>query len=110
MNPPPPLPQLSADLGLKPNLELRRKRHPEAFEEGKVGPSKGSKQKRQSQDQMSRRSGSVNSREEPHAAQVSRPTHIWSPKLEVDGVPIAWDSSLRHYRGGHAGYIAEALE
>ena len=30
--------------------------------------------------------------------------------LEVDGVPIAWDSSLRHYRGRHAGHVAEALE
>ena len=43
-------------------------------------------------------------------AQVRCPTHIWSPKLEVDGVPIAWDSSIRHYRGGHAGHVAEALE
>ena len=42
--------------------------------------------------------------------QVHRPTRIWSPKLEVDGVPIAWDSSIRHYRGGHAGHVAEALE
>ena len=30
--------------------------------------------------------------------------------LEVDGVPIAWDSSIRHYCGGHAGHVAEALE
>ena len=43
-------------------------------------------------------------------AQVRRPTRIWSPKLEVDGVPIAWDSSIKHYRGGHTGHIAEALE
>ena len=43
-------------------------------------------------------------------AQVRRPTRIWSPKLEVDSVPIAWDSSIRHYRGGHAGHVAEALE
>ena len=43
-------------------------------------------------------------------AQVRRPTHIWSPKLEVDGAPIAWDASLRHYRGGHAGHVVEALE
>ena len=43
-------------------------------------------------------------------AQVRRPTRIWSPKLEVDAVPIAWDSSLRHYRGGHVGHVAEALE
>ena len=43
-------------------------------------------------------------------AQVRRPSCIWSPKLEVDGVPIAWDSSIRHYHGGHAGYVAEARE
>ena len=41
---------------------------------------------------------------------MRRPTHTWSPKLEVDGVPIAYDASFRHYRGGHAGLVAEALE
>ena len=44
VNPPPPPPQLPADLRLKPILEMRRKRHPEAPEEGEVGPPKGSKQ------------------------------------------------------------------
>ena len=48
--PPPPPPQLPTDLRLKPNPELRRKRHPEAPEEGEVGLPKGSKQQRQSQD------------------------------------------------------------
>ena len=110
VNPPPPPPQLLTDFELKPNPELRRKRHPEASEEGEVGPPKGSKQQRQSQDQRSRRSGFVNSREELLMVQVRRPTRIWSPKLEVDGVPIAWDSSLRHYRGGYAVYVTEALE
>ena len=75
-----------------------------------MAPSKGSKQPRQSQDQRGRRSTSVNSREEPLVAQVRRPTRTWSPKLEVDGVPIAYDASLRHYRGGHADYVAEALK
>ena len=110
VNPPPPPPQLPADLELKPNPELRRKKHPEAPEEGEVGPPKGSKQQRQSQDQRSRRSGSVDSREELLVVQVRRPTRIWSPKLEVDGVPIAWDSSLRHYRRGYAVHVTEALE
>ena len=41
--PPPPPPQLLVDLGLKPNLDLRRKRHTEAPKEGEMGPSKGSK-------------------------------------------------------------------
>ena len=65
---PPPPPQLPADLGLKPNPDLRRKRHIEAPEEGEMAPSKGSKQPRQSQDQRGRRSTSVDSREEPPVA------------------------------------------
>ena len=69
VNPPPPHPlQLPADLGLKPNLDLRRKRYIEALEEGEMAPSKGSKQPRQSQDQRGRRSTSVDSREEPLVA------------------------------------------
>ena len=36
--------QLPADLGLKPNPELRRKRQHEAPEEGVIGPSKRNKQ------------------------------------------------------------------
>ena len=43
-------------------------------------------------------------------AQVRRPTRTWSPVLEVDGMPIAYDATLRHYCGGHAGLVAEALE
>ena len=100
VNPSPPPPQLPTDLRLKPNPELRRKRHQEVPEEGKIGPPKGNKQQRQSQDQRSRRSNSVDNREDPPMAQVRRPSRIWSPKLEVDGVPIAWDSSIRHYHGG----------
>ena len=41
---------------------------------------------------------------------MRRPTRTWSPVLEVDGEPIAYDATLRHYRGGHAGLVAEALE
>ena len=108
--PPPPPPRLPADLRLKPNPDLRRKRHPETTEEGELGPSKGSKQPRQSQDQRNRRSKSVDSRKEPLVAQVRCSTRTWSPMLEGDGVPIAYDATLRHYRGGHAGLVAEALE
>ena len=48
VNPSPPSPQLPVDLGLKPNLELRRKRHQEAPEEGEIGPPKRNKQQRKS--------------------------------------------------------------
>ena len=66
--PPPPPPQLSANLRLKRNPDLRRKRHTQVTKEGEMGPSKGSKQPRQSQDQRNRRSNSVDSREEPPMA------------------------------------------
>ena len=62
VNPPPP-PQLLADLRLKPNPNLRRKRYTKAPEEGEIGPSKGSEQQRQSSDQRSRKSSSVDSQE-----------------------------------------------
>ena len=42
-NPPPPLPQVPADLGLKSYLDLRRKRPVEPAEEGELGLSKGTK-------------------------------------------------------------------
>ena len=106
----PPPPQLPTDLGLKPNPDLRRKRHTKVTEEVKMGPSKGSKQPKQSQDQMSRRSNFVDSREEPPVAQVHRPTRTWSLKLKVDSVPIAYDASFRHYRRGHVGLVVETLE
>ena len=43
VNLPPPPHQLPVDLRLKSNLDLRKKRQPEATEEGEMGPSKGSK-------------------------------------------------------------------
>ena len=46
-NPPPPPPQVPADFGLKPNPDLRRKRPVESAEEWELGPSKGTKQARQ---------------------------------------------------------------
>ena len=52
----------------------------------------------------------MDSREEQPAGQVRRSPQTWSPVLEVDGAPIAMDASLRHFRGGHAGRMAEALQ
>ena len=67
VNPPP---QLPSDLGLKPNPKLRRKRQHEVSDEGEIGPSKGNKQQRIAQDQRSKRSSSVESREDPLATHV----------------------------------------
>ena len=36
--------------------------------------------------------------------------HTYLVTREVDGMPIAYDATLRHYRRGHAGLVAEALE
>ena len=110
VNPPPPSPQLPADLGLRPNPKLRRKRQHEVPEEGEIGLSKGGKQQKVIQDQRSKRSSSVESREDPLVVHVHRTPRIWSPKLELDGVPIAWDTSIRNYQEGQVGHIAEALE
>ena len=52
----------------------------------------------------------MDSQEEPPVAQVRRPTHTWLPVLKVDDVPIAYDATLRHYCGGHAGLVAKVLE
>ena len=51
----------------------------------------------------------MESREEQPAAQVRQPPRTWSPVLEVDGAPISMDASLRHFCGGHAGRMADAL-
>ena len=51
----------------------------------------------------------MESREERPTAQVRQPPRTWSPVLEVDGGPISMDASLRHFRGGHASRMADAL-
>ena len=108
-NPPPPPPQVPANLGLKPNPDLRRKRPVKPTEDGELGPSRGNKQARPTQERRGRRAHSVESREEQPVAQGRRSPRTWSPVLEVDGAPIAMDASLRHFRGGHAGRMADAL-
>ena len=51
----------------------------------------------------------MESHEERPAAQVRQPPQTWSLELEVDGGPIRMDASFRHFRGGHAGRLADAL-
>ena len=110
VNPPPPLPQLPLDLRLKPVPELRRKRQHEVPDEGEIGPSKGNKQQKVAQDQRSKRSSSVESRKGPLAVDVCHSPYVWSPKLELDGVSLTWDNSVRNYQRGQACHIAKALE
>ena len=51
----------------------------------------------------------MDNQEDALVAQERRPARTWSPVLEVDGMTIAFDATLRRYRGGHAGLVAEAL-
>ena len=67
---PPSLPQIPADLGLKPNPNLKKKRPVEALEECKVGPRKGTKQQKVIPDARDRRSQSVDSRKEQYRVDV----------------------------------------
>ena len=51
----------------------------------------------------------MESREERPSAQARQPPRTWAPVLEVDGAPISMDALLRHFRGGYAGRMADAL-
>ena len=57
-----------------------------------------------------KRSNSVDSREEQTRANVRLPQRTWSPWLEVDGTAIPWNTSIRDFQRGRAGYIAEVVE
>ena len=52
----------------------------------------------------------MDNREEPPVAPVRRSPRTWSLVLKVDGAPVAFDATLRHFCGGHAGLLAEALQ
>ena len=52
----------------------------------------------------------MDNREEASVAQIRRSPYTLSPVLEVDGMPVAFDATLRHFRGGHTGLLAEALQ
>ena len=52
----------------------------------------------------------MDSRKEQNRADVHFSQHTWSPRLEVDGAAIPWNTSVRDFKRGRASYIAEALE
>jgi len=69
-NLPPPLPQIPSDLGLKPNLDLKKKRPAETLEEGTVGLQKGTKYQKVIQEPQDKRSQFVDSQEEQNRVDV----------------------------------------
>ena len=52
----------------------------------------------------------MESRDEENRAEVRATPHTWSPKLELDGVAIPYNASVRDYNRGRAGYVTDALE
>ena len=109
-NLPPAPPQIPADLGLKVNPNLKKKRPVESLEEGEVGHRQGAKQQKVTREPRDKRAPSVESWDELERAEVRIPPRTWSPWLEVDGATIPYNASIREYNRGRAGYIAEALE
>ena len=108
----PPVSTQVPDPSLKPIPDLMKKRPHVEVGEKQVLPNKGAKQQKVVKDSRTNRASSTESREEALMADVRRGggPRIWSPKLELDGTPILWDTSLRNYDGGRAGYVAEALQ
>ena len=107
--PNPTLPPLPSPLGLllDPNLQ-KRKRKGKEIEEGDFAPSNDSKQQKTNRERQ--RKTSVESREDSLGAEVHRPQHTWSLRLELDGAPIPQDASIRNFQGGHSGYIVETFK
>ena len=87
-------PQIPADLGLKANPDLKKKRPVESLEEGEVGLCQGGKQQKMTREQWEKRAPSVESREEMERVEVRMPPHTWSPRLEVDGAAIPYNASI----------------
>nr|XP_023877028.1 uncharacterized protein LOC111989478 [Quercus suber] len=106
--PPPPPPQVS-DLAFKPISDLKKKRSMEPEDREVVLPPKA-KQQKVAKDHRNKRASSIERREEPPMADVRRGQCTWSPRLELDGVPFSWETSIRNYDGGRAGLITEALQ
>jgi len=50
------------------------------------------------------------SRDEQDKVEVRVAQRTWGARLEVDGAPIPWNTSVREYQRGRARYNAEALE
>nr|XP_023885516.1 eukaryotic translation initiation factor 5B-like [Quercus suber] len=90
--PPPPPPQVS-DPALKPMPDLKKKRPMEPEDREVVLPPKA-KQQKVAKDHRNERASSVESREEPPMADVHRGQRTWSPRLELDGVPFSWETSV----------------
>ena len=69
-------------------------------------PQKGAKQQKMARDKQA---FSTDSREEPSGPEVRQQQCTWAPRLELEGTPIQWNSSIREFQRGHFVYVAIAL-
>ena len=102
---PPAAPQIPADLNLKVNLDLKKKRPVESLEEGEVGLHQGSKQQKTTQKHQDKRAPSVESREETERVEVRMPPRTWSPQLEVDEASIPYNLQSKSIIGAERGTL-----
>ena len=90
---PPPLPPIDIELHAIPNLK-----------------KKGTKQQKTAKDLRDKKATSVDSQEEQTGAEVRLQHCTWSLQLEVDGVAIPWNASVREFQRSHFAHIAKTLE
>ena len=76
------------------------------MKEGEVRPQQA-KQQKKAKEPKDKRSKSIDSRDE---AAIRKGQRTWSPRLELDDVPISWDAMLWESQRGQATYLAEALQ
>ena len=100
--PPPP-----TDLALLAMPNLKKRRADQELEEGELVPQKENKQQKITKDPRDKRGNSVDSRGE---VEVRRPQRPWTPRLEMDGVVIPYNTSIWDAPKGHANYLAQVLQ
>ena len=106
---PPPPPPIT-DLSLLPTHNLKKKRKDQELKEGEVVSQKGAKQQKTTKGPKDKKATFVDSRKELSGAEVCIQQCTWSPRLEVDGAAISWNSSIKKLQRGHSAHIAKALE
>ena len=77
------------------------------MEEGELAPQKDNKQQKVAKDPRDKRGTSVDSRDD---AKVRRPQRTWAPRIEMEGVPIPYDTLIWDAQRGHSNYLAQALQ
>ena len=106
----PPFPPPPVNPFAPTNLK-KRKKEKEVAEEGELVPQK--ERVPLKQQKMAKGTGRVSlveSKEDRSAAEVYLQNPVWEPWLELNGVVIPWNSTIREFQRGNAHYLAEALK